>query len=142
MSKATTIGYVIALSFIELFFLPLPVTFLFLFLWSQFASRSEALFSAFIGGLFFDILLLRPIGTTSLLFLVLLFVGFLYQRKFQTENPLFVTILAFVSFLVLEFSYTGVVTVGPLCFYAILTVVLARIFFKRQTIYESWYRFS
>lgn len=130
------------LALFELWLFPLPLCFIFLFLWQLLYSKEEAMVLAFFAGFVFDLLLLRTLGTTSILFITLLFLIFLYKRKFQTDNVLFVVASTFVSFLILEFTYRGVIDVAAALFYTVITLILVRLLFKPKTAYESWYRVS
>jgi cell shape-determining protein MreD len=53
------------------------------------ANKAFAYFSAFVFGMITDYLLFRNLGEGSLIFLFLVFVYFLYQKKFRTESYLF-----------------------------------------------------
>lgn len=137
-----TVFFLFILALLELLFVPVPLAFLLLLLWSQFAHEEEALILAFMLGFLFDIALLRPFGTTSTLFMALLFVALLYKRKFQTTNAFFLTLLTFVSVLVIEYTYQRTVMVFFGLIVSIITVVVARVLFPEKLRYESWYRVS
>lgn len=117
------------LIFIELLFLPLPFFLVAMLLWSIYVAEDYALITAFIGGILYDILLLRPIGYTSFLLLMLLFVAIVYKRKFQSTNFLFLVFWSFVSSIIFVYFNIHAVMwgVGILC--AGITLFLARLFF-------------
>lgn len=75
----------------------MPWVLMFLIFFAVFV-RSEVVFvMAFMSGVFIDILTLRPIGITSIFFLVILFLILLYERKFEIGTVYFVTIATFIS---------------------------------------------
>ncbi len=90
----------------------LPLTLMILIFSAIAVRRAEIFFVAFLSGLFLDILAVRPIGLSSLFFVTVVFIGFLYKRKFETDTSTFVIGLSFISslgYLVL----TGVSTPVP-----------------------------
>lgn len=129
------------LVFLEVLLIPLPLAFIALFIWLLFYDEGEALCLAFITGSLFDVLLLKTLGTTSLLFLVLLFVTVLYKKKYAPDNLIFLAIAAFVSVLILEFTLQHHVVLAPSLVSSMLVVFFAKRFFARSK-YESWYRLS
>ncbi len=61
------------------------------------SRRSEIFIIAFFGGLLLDILTLRTLGLSSLYFITVVFVSLIYERKFETDTPLFILVFSFVS---------------------------------------------
>lgn len=53
-------------------------------------QKSLAFFLALGLGLFLDLTLIRPLGYTSLVFAIFVFILFLYERKFETRTLTFV----------------------------------------------------
>ncbi len=51
-------------------------------------------------GLFLDLILIRPLGYTSLVFTIFVFLILLYERKFETQTLTFVFISTFLGSLV------------------------------------------
>ncbi len=54
-------------------------------------------FAAFIAGIFFDILTFHSIGITSIFLVLLVFLIFLYQNKFEIETLPFVFLSSFIA---------------------------------------------
>ena len=111
--------YILILSFLLSVFLESSVTtipLVFLVLLAFFVlERKEWIFAlAFLAGIFLDILSFRTVGTTSVFFLVFLFLVFLYERKFETATSYFIfaaSLAGSILFLSL-FSYNGVIIEG------------------------------
>lgn len=116
------------LCFIELVLVPFPLVFIALFLWQQVQSEKEAVVFAFAAGFLFDILLIRPLGSTAMLFMIALLLTILYKRKYHPKNALFLGTIVFVSVVVLDYFYTQHIHMSQAVFAAILTVFLARVF--------------
>jgi rod shape-determining protein MreD len=136
------LGFFVVLVFLEVTLVPFPFSFVALFLWVQFCEESEAFLLAFIVGLLFDLLLLRPLGESSLLFLLLLWLTTLYKRKFQHQNIIFLSLLAFLCLSAIELFYKGSFPFVRAFLGAVFTLILARMHFKTEEKYESWYRLS
>ena len=75
---------------------------------------------AFVSGILLDILTFHFVGSSSLFFLIVLEVVFLYQRKFEIESPFFVGISVFVFSLL----YGALFSHRYAFFSAILTAVV------------------
>lgn len=52
---------------------------------------------AFVLGLILDSFYFKPLGATSIFFLVFLFAIFTYERKFEIDNPFFIFISSFLG---------------------------------------------
>jgi len=78
---------------------------------------------AFACGIVLDILTFHFVGSSSLYFLVVLELVFLYQRKFEIHSPVFVGISVFVFSLV----YGAVFSYAYAFFCALLTAILISI---------------
>lgn len=77
--------------------LSFPLVFILLLI-SAIKSRENWIFPlAFIAGLILDSLYLRPLGATSLFFLLFLFAIFTYEKKFEIDNLTFVFISSFLG---------------------------------------------
>lgn len=63
-------------------------------------KKSWVFFAAFFLGLFLDLVLIRPLGYTSLVFTIFVFLIWLYERKFETKTLTFVFISTFLGSLV------------------------------------------
>lgn len=121
------------LPFVVLFFLiilessvtTLPLVLLFLIFYTVFTRSESVFFIAFFAGLLLDILMLRPLGVTSIFFLVIIFLILLYENKFEIGTMYFVMIATFVmSFLYLIFfPVSQIYLILPTC------VIFSMIFF-------------
>lgn len=100
MSFLLKLIVVFSLAFIEsvVFFLPLTAAVLALLaIYEKNPAQGEVFGLSLLAGLFIDILQVRTLGTTSTLFLLIVFLIFLYQRKVTGKNPLFVGLAVFLS---------------------------------------------
>jgi hypothetical protein len=52
-------------------------------------------------GLFIDLTLIRPLGLTSLIFVIFVSILFLYERKFETQTTVFIFVTTFFGSLIL-----------------------------------------
>lgn len=75
----------------------IPITLLIILFASIYFRKISMFFLAFFAGLFLDILAFKNIGWSSFYFMILVFVIFLYQKKFEVENSHFVLALSFIS---------------------------------------------
>lgn len=88
------------LAFIEsvVFFLPLTaVALTLLAIYEENPGQGDVFGLSFLAGFLVDLLQVRTLGTTSVLFLLIVFLIFLYQRKVTGKNPLFVGLAVFLS---------------------------------------------
>ncbi len=74
-----------------------PLSFIALLLLTIYKRDSFVFFPAFFSGIFLDVLLLRPIGATSLYFLIFCFLILLYQRKYEIRSYPFVIVSSFIG---------------------------------------------
>lgn len=142
MTFARFFGFILILALSELWFFPLPFCFVALFLWQQLYSQKQALIGAFLAGFLFDIFLIRPLGTTSFVFIVLLFLNTLYRRKYASTNILFLAASMFVSTFVLELFLYKNIAIAASITSTLITVLFAHIFSTKENRYESWHRIS
>lgn len=121
-------------SFIEgtLIFLPLTLVLLVL-------RRSIIL--AFFSGLLLDVLQVRPLGVTSLFFLVILAAITLYKKKLSIENPVFVSLVVFVSSFVYSLTFNRDLT-GSFYQGLILTFLVAAYFLMSRILTKKVYKRS
>jgi len=95
---------------------------------------------AFFFGLLLDVLLVRPLGETSLFFCVFLLLILLYKRKYEIDSLLFVLFSSFVgSFVYLFlFKYTDVILQSIIsCGIASLVYFFLHFSFRRRRNAES-----
>lgn len=87
----------------------LPLVIMLLLIIGTQMRSNDVFFVGFFSGLLLDVLLVRPLGETSVYFLVVLFLLFLYDRKYEVSSPLFVTLVTFIasSIYVLIFPVPG-----------------------------------
>jgi hypothetical protein len=82
---------------------------------------------AFASGLIFDLIVAGVLGFTSLIFLVLIFVFWLYSRKWSPEHPLFLLLFAILSDVVTRMAWGWGYIWWQIAMVAILTFVWALI---------------
>ncbi len=75
----------------------LPLTFLIILFASVIIRKNEVFALAFFAGLFLDILTFKNIGWSSLFFITVVFVVFLYQKKFEIRTLHFVGIFSLLG---------------------------------------------
>lgn len=73
-------------------------------------QNSRVFFWALGFGLFLDLIMVRPLGYTSLILTIFVFLIRLYERKFETQTVAFVFISTFLGSLVylIIFSYNNI----------------------------------
>jgi cell shape-determining protein MreD len=89
----------------------LPLVFVCLLCLTVLMRGPAMFFLAFIAGIFLDSFALRPIGQTSIFFLIVIFLILLYQRKYEINSYPFVFIASCIGamlYLVI-FGYTNIV---------------------------------
>lgn len=82
----------------------LPLVMMSLLLFVIFGYEKQALFAAFIAGLFLDTFLLRTSGLSGVFFVMFVFIMTLYQRKFEIDTyqfVLFASLLGSITYLYL-----------------------------------------
>ncbi len=89
-------------------------------------KKSWVFFAAFGLGLLLDLYSLRPLGYTSLIFAVLVFIIRLYERKFETQTLTFVFVSSFLGSLI----YLKVFSYQNVFLQALVSAFLAVLFFK------------
>jgi len=89
-------------------------------------KKSWVFFAAFLLGLFLDLTLIRPLGYTSLMFAIFVFILFLYERKFETQTLTFVFLSTFLGSLI----YLMIFGYQMIFLQAFINALLAIIFFK------------
>ena len=136
------LAFFVVLALLEVWFFPLPLAFIALFLYHHLYGEQQALLVAFILGFLFDIILIRTLGTTSFLFLILLFATTLYKRKYASGNFIFLAVAIFLSILILEFILYNHIAPAASTTSTFIAILLFRIFSTKENPYESWYRFS
>lgn len=58
---------------------------------------NDIFFIGFSAGVILDVLLLRPLGETSVFFLMTLFLMFMYEKKYEVGSVLFITMFTFIA---------------------------------------------
>ncbi len=95
MQKILFVGIIIAL-ILEGTLTSLPLVLMMLLITATKIKSSDGFFLAFSAGFILDVLLLRPLGETSVYFLIVLLLLVLYERKYEVASVLFVTIATFI----------------------------------------------
>ena len=115
---------------IEATFTTIPLALLLLINFLILEKKSWVFAASFFSGLALDILSLRYLGSTSLYFVIVLFIINLYERKFETSNIYFVLFTSFVG----SFFYLTVFEVRLALSQAVLSAFLGSIIFFLMTI--------
>lgn len=123
---------VIVLLFVELTIISYPIGFFFILLWGIFYSFDEAFILAFIYGIFFDLFLNQPVGFTSSISIVLLYVVFLYQRRFDIRKTLYLSIFTFSTTILLLFAETKIWYSGKALVSVGIVLFCAKLLFSHQ----------
>jgi cell shape-determining protein MreD len=89
-------------------------------------KQSWVFFLAFGLGLFLDLIMVRVLGYSSLMFTIFALILFLYERKFETRNAIFVFIASFLGSLV----YLRVFNYQQIFLQSLINSLFAIIFFK------------
>lgn len=121
--------FLIAFFTLSIFLIPLttlPLTLVVLVLILVLSKGFLAYLVAFIAGLVVDLLMLRHLGTTSLFFIIFLFILSLYQRKFEIKTVPFVFLSSFLGsiFYLRLFGYDNILL------QSLISAFLAVLFFK------------
>lgn len=77
-------------------------------------------------GLILDLVAVRALGYTSLIFILFVFMIFLYERKFETQTTAFVAISTFLG----SFAYLKIFDYQQIFFQSLINSLLAILFFK------------
>jgi rod shape-determining protein MreD len=59
--------------------------------------KQDVFVAAFLAGFLLDVLLVRPVGVTSIFFLCMLLLVFLYEKKYEIKSLFFVVLFAGLS---------------------------------------------
>lgn len=89
------------------------------------SKKRSVLFIAFFCGLLIDIVLLNPLGQTSLFFVVVLTIVIIYERKYDTQTFPFVFIASFLG----SFSYLILYKSGFILIQSIVASLFSLLFF-------------
>lgn len=65
-----------------------------------FLRKNSLFWIALISGLILDLMLIRAVGLTSIIFVLFLFIVSLYENKFETSTSMFVLISSFLGSLI------------------------------------------
>lgn len=83
----------------------LPLVLLILILLAVKVRSSDVFLLAFISGIVLDIILVHPLGASSVFFLIVLLVIFLYERKYELSSLIFVLSVTAAMSLVASFLF-------------------------------------
>lgn len=103
-------------------------------------KKSWVFFLALGLGLFLDLISIRPLGYTTLVFVIFVFLIRLYERKFETQTAIFVLISSFLGSLI----YLNIFGFQQIFLQSLVNSLFAALLFKifarlsgRITNYES-----
>lgn len=86
--------------FLESSILMLPLVLLIILLFGVLYKQTWIFLAAFLLGIFLDILTFGRIGESSIFFLSVMGIVFLYERKFEIQSIPFISIFSFISTLI------------------------------------------
>lgn len=110
----------------------LPLVFLLLLLMQVIYKRAWILIVGFLAGLFLDSLSFRPVGFSSIFFLCVLYLIFLYEKKFEVQTFTFVFFSALIGSLSFLLIFGGQLIIVESLLVAVLSVMsfsLLKLFF-------------
>lgn len=91
------------------------------------ARKTPAAFIvACVAGVCIDILQVQHVGATSIFYVMMLFLVFLYNRKYEIQSPFFIILSVFIATLLFSLSFTG----KFLLVHALLNACLGGIVYK------------
>lgn len=107
---------------------PTPIILSVLLFFLLIFERTWIFLMAFLSGIILDIISLRTIGTTSLFFVIFLFIAIQYARKFETKTARFVLFSSFIGSLIflIIFGYNSVLQQSIIN--SVVSLVLFKIF--------------
>ena len=91
------IGLVVIALILEGSLTSLPLVLLSLLLFRVIMKGNNGFLLAFLAGIILDVFLLRPLGQTSVYFLVVLFIIGMYEKKFEVNSLPFLALATFVT---------------------------------------------
>ncbi len=91
-----------------------------------FLKKKSLFYLALVIGILLDIFLLRPLGITSLMLIIFIFLIYLYEKKFETSTIYFVLLFSFFGSLI----YLFVLRVGNIFIQSVFNAILAFILIK------------
>lgn len=121
-------------TFLEGTMVALPLVLVCLLCFATVQKDASIFLLAFFAGLLLDILTLHPPGLSSLFFILILFLVFLYQRKYEINSYPFIILASFIgSWIFLSiFGYSNVIirsgisAAFAVCLFGVLQFVTKR----------------
>lgn len=117
--KLITLALLISILF-ESIFTTIPLTLLIILFITIVLRDSDIFIFAFLSGLLLDILAFRNPGISSVIFITLITLIFLYQRKFEIESFNFMVLISFSGTLV----YLFIIGASNLIFQTLFSTLL------------------
>lgn len=121
-------------AFFEATVTTLPVLLCLLVVISIHEKSNKIFVLAFISGIVLDVMRVDPVGLRSIFYIIFLFLIFLYERKFETSNPVFVffaSLIGSIGYLLL-FQYQVVLPAILGGVFATILFYIANVFSKKQ----------
>lgn len=103
----------------------LPLAFILLLCYSILNRSGKVFLSAFLIGIFLDLFKARPIGVTSLYFLMIFALLLLYQKKYEIKSYFFVIISTFIG----SYFYLLLINGDVIYLQAVISSLLAAVIF-------------
>lgn len=114
---------------IESVIVTVPLTVIFLLLLAVLKRESWIFAVAFFAGMLLDILTIRPIGQTSIFFILFVFLVFLYERKYEIASTPFIICITIIG----SACYSILFHIGDTVTYVLLSVCITLIFWVIAT---------
>jgi cell shape-determining protein MreD len=120
---------------LEASFLSIPILIPIILSYFIFTKNSNAFFLAFASGILIDTFLLNPIGISSIYFCIILFLVFLYSKKFEIESLPFISIFTILasSFYIAIFSSSFFIAKTFICTAISVIIYFQVMRFKKKT---------
>lgn len=117
-------------------FFSIPFVVPILLLYFIFSKKPSAFFIAAIFGISIDILLLNPIGMTSLFLVIFLFISTLYTRIFEMETFYFAAIFTLAGSAVYSYIFypSDLILKSAVCFLIAFAIYYVHIFSNRRVL--------
>ena len=117
----------------------IPLSIIILVVCAVIFRESWVFFAAFLLGLYLDLILIKPLGYTSLMLTIFVFLIRLYERKFETQTISFVLLSSFLGSLIYlkVFGYSNILAqslVSSLLAILLFKFLLSKLDLRSETI--------
>lgn len=124
----------IALILLQATFFSIPFMIPVLLLYFIYSKNPNTFFIAAIFGILIDILLLNPVGLTSIYLCTFLFISSLYRRIFEMETFYFAAIFTLIGSAVYSYIFypSNFVLKAVVCFFVAFIIYYTSYFFRQK----------